>query len=174
MPGMWSSLARTWDNNQGWKRGPLTCWVHHVNSLVPGRFDSNFMSANFKLILMIDGCFEIALRQMSLDLSDEKSTLVQVMAWSCQAINHYYLSQCWHRSKARYGVPMLRWVKASIKLASILLMAFSNERNLIKIFPCGLIDNCLVVLRFKSSYLFFQTPPWDGCELKMAWLCWVG
>ena len=42
----------------------------------------------FKPITVIDGwdtCCEIALRRMSLDLTDDKSTLVQVMAWCRQA-----------------------------------------------------------------------------------------
>ena len=38
--------------------------------------------------------YEIALRCMPLDLTDNKSTLVQVMAWCRQATSHY-LSQCW-------------------------------------------------------------------------------
>ena len=48
-------------------------------------------------ITVIDGrdtCCEIALRRMSLDLTDDKSILVQVMAWCRQATSHY-LSQCW-------------------------------------------------------------------------------
>ena len=50
---------------------------------------------------------EIVLREMLLDLTDDKSTLVQVMAWCRQASSHY-LSQCWSRS-------------VSAKIASILL-----------------------------------------------------
>ena len=40
---------------------------------------------------------------LSLDLTDDKSTLVQVMAWCHQATSHY-LSQCWPRSVSPYGV----------------------------------------------------------------------
>ena len=46
---------------------------------------------------------KIALRWMPLDLTDDKSTLVQVMAWCCQATSHY-LSQCWPRFMSPYGV----------------------------------------------------------------------
>ena len=46
---------------------------------------------------------KIALRWMPLDLSDDKSTLVQVMAWCHQATSHY-LSQCWPRSMSLNGV----------------------------------------------------------------------
>ena len=54
-----------------------------INSLVPGTFEWNF-KAIFMLILVIGGwriscCID--LRWMSLDLTDDKSTLVQVMVW---------------------------------------------------------------------------------------------
>ena len=52
----------------------------------------------------------IALRWISWDLSDDKSTLVQVMAWCRQAISHY-LNQCWPRSLPPYGVARPQWVK---------------------------------------------------------------
>ena len=41
--------------------------------------------------------------KMSLDLTDGKSTMVQVMAWCRQATSHY-LSQCWPRSVSPYQV----------------------------------------------------------------------
>ena len=46
---------------------------------------------------------------MPLDLSDDKSTLVQVMAWCRQATSHY-LSQCWPSSLSPYGVTRPQWV----------------------------------------------------------------
>ena len=46
---------------------------------------------------------------MLLDLTDYKSTLVQVMAWCHQATSHY-LSQCWPRSLSPYGVTRPQWV----------------------------------------------------------------
>ena len=54
----------------------------------------------FKLILWIDGwvvAWDIALRWISLDLTNNKSTLVHVMAW-CHQTSSHYLSQCWHSS----------------------------------------------------------------------------
>ena len=54
---------------------------------------------------MIDGwgiCCEITLIWMSLDFTDDQSTLVQVMAWCRQATSHY-LSQCWPRSLVSLG-----------------------------------------------------------------------
>ena len=59
---------------------------------------------------MIDGWgISFALRWMSLDLNDDKSTLVRVMAWCRQATSHY-LSQCWPRSLLPYGVTRPQWV----------------------------------------------------------------
>ena len=51
---------------------------------------------------------------MSLDLTDEKSTLVQVMAWCRQAPSHY-LSQCWPRSMSPYDVTRPQWVNVLTK-----------------------------------------------------------
>ena len=83
-----------------------------INSLALGRFEWNFKQVIFKLILVIDdwdiSC-EIALRGFSLDLTDDKSTLVQVMAWCHQATSHY-LSQCWPKSMSPYNVTRPQWV----------------------------------------------------------------
>ena len=71
------------------------------------------LSYGSKLISVIDGgdiACEIVLRWISLDLSDDKSTLVQVMAWCRQATSHY-LSQCWPRSLSPYVVIRPQWVK---------------------------------------------------------------
>ena len=60
----------------------------------------------FNLVLSI-GIFtsskDNALRWMPWDLTDDKSTLVQVMPWCRQATSHYP-SQWWHSSKSPYGV----------------------------------------------------------------------
>ena len=76
---------------------------HH---LTPGKPGCHFKTAVFNLVLLI-GIFtsskDNALRWMPLDLTDGKSTLVQVMAWCRQATSHY-LSQCWPSSMSPYGV----------------------------------------------------------------------
>ena len=87
----------------------------HINSLAPGRFEWNFRYIIFKWILVIDGwgiSCEIALILMSLDLTDDQSTLVQVIAWCRQATSHY-LSQCWPRYMLSYDVTRLQWVNLS-------------------------------------------------------------
>ena len=47
---------------------------------------------------------------MPVDLADDKTTLVQVMAWCRQATSHY-LSQYWPRSISPYVVTRPQWVK---------------------------------------------------------------
>ena len=102
-------------------------WQHHqsdfflanwdilqVNSLAPGKFGWNFRHAIFQQILVIDGwgiSSEIVLIWVSLDFSDDQSTLVQVMAWCRQATSHY-LSQCWPKSLSPYGITRPQRVKA--------------------------------------------------------------
>ena len=48
---------------------------------------------------------------MSLDFTDDQSTLVQVMAWCHQATSRY-LIQYWPRSLTPYGVTRPQWVKS--------------------------------------------------------------
>ena len=75
-------------------------------------------------MLVNDGCdisSEIALRWRSLAGSDDKSTLVQVMAWCRQATSHY-LSQCWPSSMLPNGVTMPQWVKINCACCDLLLL----------------------------------------------------
>ena len=76
----------------------------NVRCLAHRRFERNFIYVIVKLILVIGGLSiscEIALRWMSLDITEDKSTLVQVMAWCRRATSHY-LSKCWPRSVSSY------------------------------------------------------------------------
>ena len=45
---------------------------------------------------------------MPQDLTDDKSTLVQVLAW-CRQATSYYLNQCWLSSVSPYGVTRDQW-----------------------------------------------------------------
>ena len=51
-------------------------------------------------------------------LTDDKSTLVQVMAWCRQATSHY-VNQCWPRSPTPYGVTRPQW-------GQVMHICFSN------------------------------------------------
>ena len=83
-----------------------------LNSLAPGRFQIDFRYVIFKLNLVNVGwgmSHGIALRWMPLDLADDKSSLVQVVAWCRQATSHY-LSQRWSRPMSPNGVTRPQWV----------------------------------------------------------------
>ena len=88
-------------------------WPNTVNSLAHGRPGCHFKTAIFNLVVLI-GIFisskDNARRWMPRDLTDDKSTSVQVMAWCRQATSHY-LSQCWPRFLSLYGVTRPQWVK---------------------------------------------------------------
>ena len=53
--------------------------------------------------------YEIALKWISLYLTDDKSTLVQVMTWCPQAASHY-LNKCRSRFMSTYGVTRPQWI----------------------------------------------------------------
>ena len=87
-----------------------------MNPLAPGKFEWNFRYVIFKRNLLIDGwgiSYEIALIWMSLDFTDDQSTLVQVMAWCRQATSHY-LNQCWPRAMSPYYVIIPQWDNCAI------------------------------------------------------------
>ena len=56
---------------------------------------------------MVISC-EISFRWLPPDLTDDKSTLVQVMTWCRQATSHY-LGQFWPMSLLSYGVTKCVW-----------------------------------------------------------------
>ena len=115
-----------------------SCCLYAVNSLAPGRPRCHFKTAIFNLVLLI-GIFtsskDNALRWMPRDLTDDKSTLVQVMAW-CHQVTSHYLSQCWPRSVSLYGVTRPQWV------------------NLVLMPKCSLLYNhlCLICSFVTGSY----------------------
>ena len=95
-----------------------TVSVHQpFNPKVPGRFEWNFRWVIFKLIsesltAEVSQSCDTALSWMSLDIADDKSILVQVMAWGRQASSHY-LNQCWPRSLSPHDATRSHWVNPS-------------------------------------------------------------
>ena len=91
------------------------------NSLSPGRIKWNFRGVIFKLTLVTVGWViscEIPLSRMSMNLTDDRSTLVQVMACYRQA--------CWPISMSPYGVARPQWVKSLAPERSYFTSIFSN------------------------------------------------
>ena len=93
-----------------WVNQCFWCLSHHkltlIFSLVSGRCDCNLRLLIFKLMWRIDiqriSC-EIARRWMPQDLTEDKSALVQLMAW-CHQETSNYLKQCWPRSMSPYSI----------------------------------------------------------------------
>ena len=73
-----------------------------------GDLNENYFQTDFNDLWLRYLC-EMIPRRMWLDLTDDKSTLVQVMAWCRQATSHY-LSQCWPSSISPYSVIRPQWV----------------------------------------------------------------
>ena len=112
----------------------------YINSLAPGKFERYFryVPVIFKRILLTDGwgiSCEIALIWVSQNFTDDQSTLVQVMAWCCQATSHYR-SQCWSRSLSPYGVTRPQWVDLSRQ--GDLFMHWWNGSRLVHMMTCHL------------------------------------
>ena len=127
-----------------------------VNSLAPRRSECDYKNRIFNLFLLV-GIIRFsqdnALRWIPQDLTDDKSTLVQVMAWCHQATSHY-LNQCWLSPLSPYSVARPQWLNSSPldKMAAILAddifkCIFLNENDKIqirmslKLVPWSPIDN---------------------------------
>ena len=98
------------------------------NSLAPRKFEWHFRYLIFQIISVIDGwgiSCELVLTWISFNLTDDKSTLVQVMAWFCQATSHY-LSQWWPRSLSPYGVTRPQWVNCWLIAFNYLCFFWTN------------------------------------------------
>ena len=117
--GVYSSLSD--DSNNLHLSFQLTHWPLGDFNLILGTLE-----VYFKLTLVNVGwgiSYEIALRWMPLDLTGDKSKLVQVMAWCLQATSHY-LSQCWPRSLSPYDVNRPQWVK---KINIVMALRYSCD-----------------------------------------------
>ena len=116
----------------------------------------------FKQILVIDGwgiSCEIALRWMSLNLTDDKSTSLQVMAW-CHQPTSYYLSQYWPTSLSPYGVTRIQWVKDiwSHENARILRTPLASHSTHCCLGPFCLLWSTLIQA-WISNYIHYKV--WD-------------
>ena len=117
--------------NQWWPSSlAVTCVTRPqwVNSLASERCGSN-LSIFFKLIMqnnILGTRCNIVLRWMPQDLTDDESTLVQVMGWYRQATSHY-LRQYWSRSLSPYGITRPQWV--DIKMSLMCKTNLSSEFN---------------------------------------------
>ena len=99
-------------------------------------------------------------RCMSLDFTDDKSPLVQVMAWCRQATSHY-LSQWWPRFMLPYGVSRPQWV---------------NRIPFMFLFLCGLTySTCMhcdnVAFECIDTCIFFYGKRYN--IWNVFYMCWI-
>ena len=80
------------------------------------------------------------------DLTDDKSTSVQIMAWCRQATSHY-LNQCWPRSPTPYGITRPQWV------------------NSLAPGKCGRVFECII---FK--FIIQNSRLGTHCETALRWM----
>ena len=93
----------------------LFCYGHIISSLWSMRLThwpmgdfngiSSNVQANWWLKYILLNCSQVILTGV---LSDDESTLVQVMAWCHQTTSHY-LNQCWPSSMLPYEVTEPQW-----------------------------------------------------------------
>ena len=149
-----------------------------LNSLAPGKFDWNFRLGIFKQILVIHdwgiSC-EIVHKWKPQDLTEDKSTLVPVMAWCRQATSHY-LSHCWHSSLSWYGVTGPQWVKrgSHSDLHCQFRAKQPTKRNVMSKFLTLPITTS--ILNFQSNWFHWLTnsvyKQWIMWK-KNAWAIWL-
>ena len=98
------------------RHGGLNEMANSVNSLAPGISWCDFKNVICNHALLIGvfrSSYDNVLRWMPQDPTDDKSTLVHVMACCLMAPSHY-LNQCWPRSPKPYGVSRPQWVNKGI------------------------------------------------------------
>ena len=112
-------------SSTGWTHWPL----ENVASIIWNSVQNNSLSIHH----------ESALRRTPHKLINERSALVQVMAWYRQAASHY-LSQCRPRCMFPYGVTRPQWVET--------LRPTQNGYNFVDdIIKCSLLNenNCIMI-----------------------------
>ena len=154
----------------------------------------NFKCVNILMIdiLSISTAGEIALRWISHlglhtllhTITDDKSILVQVMAWCHQATSHY-LNQCWPSYMLPYGITRGQWVNSLCSMFTVPLFPI----DFLSFFLVnGLVHHSSLVLVTISSdddslrRRFFQKISnsalvnqlaiiWTNVDLSSPWFC---
>ena len=124
---------------------------------------------------------QIPFRWLSLDVTDNKSTLVQVMAWCHQASSHY-LNQCW----PGYGVTWPQWVNhckyyleqwCPISMINSHPLYIWNQYWTTLYMAAVTVDKWLYIDNGKwrdykfhnNSLLLGQVCPWGKCAIKILY-----
>ena len=104
-----------------------------------------------------------------LTVTDDKLTLVQVMAWCRQATSHY-LSQCWLSPLSLYGIARPRWVNKNFNIMPNLSIMETTVACV------NIWQRCLIVRYHEDSNLqSWQIKSLCHCEIWQVLLrqyCW--
>ena len=147
-----------------------------INSLAPGRCCCNSKSYFFKLTKQyssLGNSSEIALSWILQILTNKKSTLVQVMAWCCQAPSHC-LSQWWSRSQSPCAVTRPQWVNL---YKSWCLHNLSTEMGILLpqiiwyyfLVPWPKYTCNFLVIHVSSNSIPSVLSPWEDIWGGMSW-----
>ena len=103
----------------------------------------HFKNLTFKLILQINSMgIYWKISHVWAELTDVKSTLIQVMAW-CQPVTSHYVCQCWLRCMSLYGVTRPQWVKQDrVWIYAAFGTRASADTMLIQNWPCDTKKHC--------------------------------
>ena len=155
-------------------------WKQSVNSLTSWQLKWNFRYLILDLISVI-GCWgnscKTALWWMPLDLTDDKSTMAQVMAWCHQTTSHY-LSHCWPRSTLPYDVARLQWVKkfmcytiSNLQNLSLISSRFQWISGIPYVICQTLLGTSPCYLKKKKTALFFMWVRSRTWVCLVTWFC---
>ena len=117
-------------------------------------------------------CHEIDLRWMPLNIFNDKSTLVQAMAW-------YYQSQCWPRFVSPYDIARPQWVNKLMPKQNschFFRFMFSNEGFFftlifisLKFVPKGPIKKKSALVQVMAWRLIGDEPLPETMKTKICW-----
>ena len=111
-----------------------------------------------------------------ISLSDDKSSLVQIMAWCHQATSHY-LTQSWPRSMSSHDVTRPRWVRQfswqRVNHCRMLSDSYIQNNGVDKPnFLKFLVKMAKMTLKVKANDPYFQYQPkvsHDACFMQISW-----
>ena len=117
MFSFWHNFGTVWHVYQEQLQNNLILFCCMLSSF-PVRSEWNFKITILNIVLLFgifSSSYDIAFRWMPPEFTDDKSTLVQVMAGCCQATSHSQC-QCWPRTTSPYGITRLQWVNVRIAM----------------------------------------------------------
>ena len=142
-----------------------------IQVMAPDKFEWNFRYIIFENILVIDSwgiLCEIALIWMSVDFTDDQSTLVQVMAWCRQPTSHY-LSQYSPRSLSPYGVTRPQSVNNIFRFVVVVLRQLHDAPSTVNS-PTPLVPHICVSESVQHWFRWWLVAyPAPSHYLKQCW-----